>query len=123
MAGRQVHVRRCGAKTATLEGEVLSVSKLGRRPILSCALALFLGGCQSAPEPQNAAPTSPQTVPADLQLMCANAVVAQAGGARVLPTGSRQLNATNYSIDLDAGGRKFTCIVDSSGSVKSVQPR
>ncbi|WKL40696.1 hypothetical protein Q1M64_27380 [Sinorhizobium meliloti] len=60
--------------------------------------------------------------PADLQLLCANAVVAQAGGAKVLPMSSRQLDATSYSVDLDAAGRKFTCIVDSSGSVKSVQP-
>ncbi|WKL25781.1 hypothetical protein Q1M63_28980 [Sinorhizobium meliloti] len=49
-------------------------------------------------------------------------MVAQAGGAKVLPMSSRQLDATSYSVDLDAAGRKFTCIVDSSGSVKSVQP-
>jgi hypothetical protein len=66
--------------------------------------------------------TSLQTAPADLQLLCANAVVAQAGGAKVLPMSSRQLDATSYSVDLDDAGRKFTCIVDSSGSVKSVQP-
>jgi hypothetical protein len=84
-------------------------------------MASLLAGCQSAPE-RDTARTSQQTAPADLQLMCANAVVAQAGGARVLPTSSRQLDATSYSIDLDAGGRKFTCIVDSRGNVKSVQP-
>ena len=66
--------------------------------------------------------TSLQTAPADLQLICANAVVGHAAGAKVLPTSSRQLDATSYSVDLDAGGRKFNCVVDSSGSVKSVQP-
>ncbi|MDK1388720.1 hypothetical protein QN224_25250 [Sinorhizobium sp. 8-89] len=87
------------------------------------ACVSLVAGCRSsAPEPQNMARTSLQTAPADLQLICANAVVAQAGGARVLPTSSRQLDATSYSVDVDAGGRKFNCVVDSSGGVKSVQP-
>ncbi|AEG53763.1 MULTISPECIES: hypothetical protein [Sinorhizobium] len=102
----------------------LSTSNVGSRPIQASvvAAALLLAACQSNPEPQEMARTSLQTAPADLQLLCANAVVAQAGGAKVLPMSSRQLDATSYSVDLDAAGRKFTCIVDSSGSVKSVQP-
>ncbi|MDX0868437.1 hypothetical protein GOE00_17020 [Sinorhizobium medicae] len=110
--------------TTRSEGGNLPTSKVGRRPIQACVLAAasLLAACQSNPEPQEMARTSLQTAPADLQLLCANAVVAQAGGAKVLPASSRQIDATSYSVDLDAGGRRFTCIVDGSGSVKSVQP-
>lgn len=86
----------------------------------------FLGGCQSSspPKPEEMARTSLQTAPADLQLICANAAAgtAQVDSSKVLPTSSRQLDAASYSVDLDAGGRKFNCIVDANGSVKSVQP-
>ncbi|WP_429125360.1 hypothetical protein [Ensifer sp. 4252] len=84
-----------------------------------------LGGCQSAPpKPEEMARTSLQTAPADLQLICANAAAgtAKVDSSKVLPTSSRQLDAASYSVDLDAGGRKFNCIVDNNGSVKSVQP-
>ncbi|WP_408642371.1 hypothetical protein [Sinorhizobium chiapasense] len=105
----------------------MSTTKLNAYSIARCAFVVagvsLFGGCQSStPEPQNMARTSLQTAPADLQLICANAVVAQASGARVLPMSSRQLDATTYAVDVDAGGRKFNCVVDSSGSVRSVQP-
>ena len=95
--------------------------------ILAAGIGLaFLGGCQSSspPSPEEMARTSLQTAPADLQLICANAAAgtAQVDSSKVLPTSSRQLDAASYSVDLDAGGRKFSCIVDSNGSVKSVQP-
>ena len=89
------------------------------------ALALaIIGGCQSAPKPEDMARTSLQTAPADLQLICANAVAgtAKLDSTKVLPTSSRALDATSYSVDLDAGGRKYNCVVDSTGSVKSVTP-
>lgn len=96
------------------------------RWLLAAGVGLaFLGGCQSAPpKPEEMARTSLQTAPADLQLICANAAAgtAQVDSSKVLPTSSRQLDATSYSVDLDAGGRKFNCIVDTNGSVKSVQP-
>lgn len=84
----------------------------------------LLGGCQSAPEPQDMARTNLQTAPADLQLICANAAAGSAGvdSTKILPTSSRQIDATSYGVDLDAGGRKFTCVVDNNGTVRSVGP-
>ncbi|MEI2296596.1 hypothetical protein MKZ91_00715 [Ensifer sp. MJa1] len=92
--------------------------------LLAAAALAVIGGCQSAPKPEDMARTSLQTAPADLQLICANAVAgtAHVDSTKVLPVSSRALDATNYSVDLDAGGRKFNCVVDSTGSVKSVQP-
>nr|WP_246723626.1 hypothetical protein [Rhizobium sp. ARZ01] len=84
-----------------------------------------VAGCQSsAPEPQDMARTSLGTAPADLQLICASAAAGTSGveGSKILPTSSRQLDATSYSVDLDAAGRKFVCVVDSNGSVRSVGP-
>jgi hypothetical protein len=68
--------------------------------------------------------TTLQTAPADLQLLCANAVAGAAGSTktRALPTGSRLLPEGTFSVDLDAGGRKFSCVVDNNGTVRSVTP-
>lgn len=92
--------------------------------VLALAALAAISGCQSAPKPEDMARTSLQTAPADLQLLCAHAAAgaAQVDGAKVLPTSSRALDATSYSVDLDASGRKFNCVVDANGSVKSVQP-
>lgn len=98
---------------------------LRSKGLLLAAVALgVISGCQSAPKPEDMARTSLQTAPADLQLLCAHAAAgaAQVDSSKVLPTSSRALDATNYSVDLDAGGRKYTCVVDTAGSVKSVQP-
>ncbi|WP_246704464.1 hypothetical protein [Rhizobium sp. P32RR-XVIII] len=91
---------------------------------ISVAAAL-LGACQSSsPPPTDMSRTSLQTAPADLQLMCANAAAGSAGttGSKVLPVSSRQLDAVTYGVDLDAGGRKFTCVVDNNGTVRSITP-
>ena len=66
--------------------------------------------------------TTLQTAPADLQLLCANAVATQTGAAsdKVLPVSSRQLDATSFQVDLDASGKRHSCVVDSEGNVKSV---
>lgn len=68
--------------------------------------------------------TAVQTAPADLQLLCADAVAKQSGldRAKILPTGSRPLETGAYGVDIDAVGRKFNCVIDSTGIVKSVQP-
>lgn len=89
---------------------------------LAASALLAAAGCQSSPEPQQMARTTLQTAPADLQLLCANAVVTQTGAAqdKVLPVSSRQLDATSYQVDLDAAGKRHTCVVDSDGNVKSV---
>ncbi|UWU15620.1 hypothetical protein N2599_06370 [Rhizobium sullae] len=91
---------------------------------ISVAAAL-LGACQSsAPPPTEMSRTSLQTAPADLQLICANAAAKSAGteSTKILPMGSRQIDAATYGVDLDASGRKFTCVVDNNGTVRSVTP-
>lgn len=92
--------------------------------LVMLAAAAAVCGCQSAPQPQDMARTNLGTAPADLQLMCASAAGGTAGvdSSKILPTGSRQLDASSYSVDLDAGGRKLACVIDSNGSVKSVGP-
>lgn len=92
--------------------------------LVMLAAAAAVCGCQSAPQPQDMARTNLGTAPADLQLMCASAAAGTAGvdSSKILPTGSRQLDASSYSVDLDAGGRKLACVIDSNGSVKSVGP-
>jgi hypothetical protein len=89
---------------------------------LAASALIAAAGCQSSPEPQQMARTTLQTAPADLQLLCANAVVTQTGAAqdKVLPVSSRQLDATSFQVDLDAAGKRHTCVVDSDGNVKSV---
>lgn len=90
---------------------------------LSAAGLLAAAGCQSSsPEPQQMARTTLQTAPADLQLLCANAVATQTGtpSDRVLPVSSRQLDARSYQVELDAAGRRHNCVVDNDGNVTSV---
>jgi len=85
--------------------------------------ALLVAGCQSSsPEPQQMARTTLQTAPADLQLLCASSVATQTGTAadKVLPVSSRQLDARSYQVELDAAGKKHSCVVDSDGNVTSV---
>jgi hypothetical protein len=90
---------------------------------LSAMVLLAAAGCQSSsPEPQQMARTTLQTAPADLQLLCANVVATQTGAAqdKVLPVSSRQLDAASFEVQLDAAGKRHTCVVDNDGNVKSV---
>jgi hypothetical protein len=90
---------------------------------LSAVALLAAAGCQSSsPQPQQMARTTLQTAPADLQLLCANAVATQTGAAqdKVLPVSSRQLDAASFQVDLDAAGKRHSCVVDNDGNVKSV---
>lgn len=87
------------------------------------ATALAVAGCQSSsPGPQEMARTTLQTAPADLQLLCANAVATQTGTAsdKVLPVSSRQIDAKSFQVELDAAGKKHNCVVDNDGNVTSV---
>lgn len=88
------------------------------------ASAALLGACTpTPPAPDSMARTTLQTAPADLQLLCANSAAGVAGSnAKILPTASRQLPDGTFGVDLDAGGKKFSCIVDNNGTVRSVQP-
>lgn len=106
----------------------MSVSQASRwRVVLSAAAvsaaALAAAGCaSSSPEPQQMARTTLQTAPADLQLLCASSVATQTGTAsdKVLPVSSRQVDAKSYQVELDAAGKKHSCVVDSDGNVTSV---
>lgn len=96
----------------------------GGWPALVVAGASLLGACTPPPPPPDAmARTTLQTAPADLQLLCANSAAGVAGAnAKVLPTGSRLQPDGTFAVDLDAAGRKFSCIVDNNGTVRSVTP-
>nr|WP_246748646.1 hypothetical protein [Rhizobium setariae] len=92
--------------------------------ILTAACLVPIAACQSAPPPDKMARTEMQTAPADLQLLCANAAAAPSGvdASKILPVSSSRTDAENYSVQLDAAGKKFACVVDVNGSVKSVVP-
>ncbi|MGI6855513.1 hypothetical protein [Mesorhizobium sp. 1B3] len=88
------------------------------------AIAMLLAaGCQSNQPAAGAMRLSEQTAPADLQLACAAAAATPLGvdSARILPVSSRQLDPQKYQVDLDASGNKATCVIDTAGTVLSVQ--
>jgi hypothetical protein len=92
---------------------------------LTAAFALAaLAACQSAPTEDKMARTTTETAPADLQLACANAAAAatKTDSAKILPTSSSKLDAETYSVQLDASGKPFSCLVGTNGIVKSVTP-
>lgn len=99
----------------------------GRYGVIAATLPLFvataLGSCVNAPTPDQMSRTTLETAPADLQLLCANAVAKADGvaSAKVLPVSSRKLDVKNYQVELDAGGKKTSCIIDQEGNVTSVQ--
>ena len=84
----------------------------------------LLAACQSAPPPEQMSRTSLETAPADLQLLCANAAASSAGtdSSKVLPVGSRKIDAQNYVVDLNVNGKPTSCTVDAQGNVVSVTP-
>jgi hypothetical protein len=97
-----------------------------RTPLLA-AVAVGVAavvGCQSAPPPAQMAKTSLGTAPADLQLLCSNAVqVANSvDAASVLPVSSSQLDASDYEVILAVGAQRHRCVVNNDGVVKSVTP-
>jgi hypothetical protein len=84
----------------------------------------MLASCQSAPDPTEMSRTTLQTAPADLQLLCANAVAdsAKIDSRKILPVGSQALDAESFNVELNANGRRFNCVVDNKGVIRSVQP-
>jgi len=96
--------------------DLLRLSLLG-------AVAL-LGGCMSGGPAPNSVRNTAQTAPADLQLLCANAVAKSSGvdSAKILPVSSSKIDSKTYQVELDAGGKKTSCLVDTEGNVKSVEP-
>ncbi|RWK41832.1 MAG: hypothetical protein EOR46_15045 [Mesorhizobium sp.] len=96
------------------------------RAIAIGSLAGALSACVSAPPPpqDQMSRTQVETAPADLQLLCADAA-AKASGAdstKILPVSSSRIDSKTYQVELDASGKKTSCLVDTDGNVKSVQP-
>ncbi|RWQ39239.1 MAG: hypothetical protein EOS21_18010 [Mesorhizobium sp.] len=86
-----------------------------------------LSACVSAPPPppqEQMSRTKVETAPADLQLLCADAAAKASGvdSTKILPVSSSKIDSQTYQVELDAGGKKTSCLVDADGNVKSVQP-
>jgi PBP1b-binding outer membrane lipoprotein LpoB len=88
------------------------------------AAAMLVSSCQSSPTPDNMARTTTEVAPADLQLLCSGAVAtaAKTDAAKTLPLSSSKLDDLTYTVEVDAAGTKYSCAVDTSGTVKSVAP-
>ncbi|WP_363611658.1 hypothetical protein [Mesorhizobium sp.] len=68
--------------------------------------------------------TKVETAPADLQLLCSNAVAKanDVDATKILPVSSSKLDSNTYQVEVDASSKKTSCIVDAEGNVKSIQP-
>src|SRR6185503_8820400 len=106
-----------------------SAKRAVRSSILFVALGSLvevLSACVSTPPPapEQMSRTQVETAPADLQLLCANAVAKSSGvnSAKILPISSSKIDSKTYQVELDAGGKKTSCLVDTDGNVKSVEP-
>ncbi|TIO05542.1 MAG: hypothetical protein E5X89_27305 [Mesorhizobium sp.] len=108
----------------------MSAKRAVRRSILAIAIGFLVGplsACISAPPPppqDQMSRTKVETAPADLQLLCANAVAKASGvdSTKILPVSSSKLDSKTYQVELDAGGKKTSCLVDTEGNVTSVEP-
>ncbi|UVK36548.1 hypothetical protein LHFGNBLO_003475 [Mesorhizobium sp. AR10] len=106
----------------------MSAKRAVRSSILVLALGslVALSACVSTPPPapEQMSRTQVETAPADLQLLCANAVAKASGvdSAKILPVSSSKIDSKTYQVELDAGGKKTSCLVDTDGAVKSVEP-
>lgn len=102
----------------------MTVMPISRRAFSTAALAaaMLASACQSAPTPDNMARTTTEVAPADLQLLCSGAVAtaAKTDSAKTLPVSSSKLDDLTYAVEVDAAGTKYTCTVDTAGTVKSV---
>jgi hypothetical protein len=107
----------------------MSAKNAVRISILGVGLGLVvaaLSACVSTPPPppEQMSRTTVETAPADLQLLCASAVAKASGvdSAKLLPVSSSKIDSKTYQVELDAGGKKTSCLVDTDGNVKSVEP-
>src|SRR4051812_38623989 len=107
----------------------MSAERAVRKPILAVAVGLTVGtvsACVSTPPPppEQMSKTQVETAPADLQLLCSDAVAKASGvsSSKILPVSSSKIDSMTYQVELDAGGKKSSCLVDTEGNVKSVQP-
>jgi hypothetical protein len=97
------------------------ISKTHRLILVTTCMAT-LAACQSAPTPDAMARTTTDLAPADLQLLCSNAVAkeAKADAAKTLPISSSRIDDRDYAVQVDAAGAKYNCTVGADGIVKSV---
>jgi hypothetical protein len=107
----------------------MSAKRAVKGSILAVAVGLLagtLGACVSTPPPppDQMSKTKVETAPADLQLLCSDAVAkaSKVSSAKILPISSSKIDSMTYQVELDAGGKKSSCLVDTDGNVKSVQP-
>jgi hypothetical protein len=107
----------------------MSAKRAVKSSILAVAFGFLveaLSACVSTPPPapEQMSRTQVETAPADLQLLCANAVAKSSGvnSAKILPVSSSKIDSKTYQVELDAGGKKTSCLVDTDGVVKSVEP-
>ncbi|MEJ1116910.1 hypothetical protein V9K92_00255 [Phyllobacterium sp. CCNWLW109] len=89
--------------------------------VLACISAFT--GCVSSPTPDNMARNTMQTAPADLQLACASAATAKFGAdhANALPVSSSAVEGGKYQIIIEAKGQRSTCLIDTTGTVLSLE--
>lgn len=97
-----------------------------KKSILGVAVLAFLpafAGCVSGPTPDKMARNTMQTAPADLQLACANAATAKFGAdhANALPVSSSAVDGGNFQIIVEAKGQRSTCLIDTAGTVLSLE--
>ncbi|UVC18998.1 hypothetical protein IHQ72_15045 [Mesorhizobium onobrychidis] len=88
-------------------------------------MAGALSACVSAPPPpqEQMSRTQVETAPADLQLLCANAAAKASGvdSTKILPVSSNKIDSKTYQVELDASGKKTSCLVDTEGNLLSVK--
>lgn len=94
------------------------------RMLPAVGIGVMLGACTTSPEPDQMARTTLETAPADLQLLCAGEFAKSAGvdSSKVLPVSSRQVDAKSYQVELNAGGRPASCVIDTEGNIVSLTP-
>jgi hypothetical protein len=87
------------------------------------AAILFAGGCASTSGPQQTVRGAESTAPADLQLTCASEAATRLGvdSTKVLPISSSTSEPGAYRVDLNVDGSQAVCMVNSEGSVLSVE--
>jgi len=91
--------------------------------VFATAAMLLAGGCASTSGPQQTIRSAESTAPADLQLTCASEAATSLGAdsTRVLPIASSTTEPGVYRVDLNVDGSPAVCMVNSDGSVLSVE--
>lgn len=96
------------------------------QPLVVAIAALAVSGCQGLGS-RSTGPMQPvvrsanETAPADLQLTCASEASTRFGVTSVLPVSSALAQPGVYRVDLNTGGGSAVCMIDSNGTVLSVE--